>query len=83
MANISTDEDTKKRIKNLSIVGHVVFQISNEATGTSDVFLAKSALSDFKKDINILDLDPQTKAGIDSLIKFLENTLDKKMNQLM
>ncbi|MBE0573882.1 hypothetical protein IH575_03200, partial [Candidatus Dojkabacteria bacterium] len=57
MPQIQPDEETKKRIKNLSIVGKAIDQISNQNKEQTDLFLAKTSLQEFEAGINKLELD--------------------------
>ena len=82
MQLILPDDETKMRIKNLSIVGRAISEQTNDSEGPTDVFLAKTSLSEFEAGILKLDLDPESLAGIKSLIEFLKKQIDLKMNQL-
>jgi hypothetical protein len=79
MPQIQPDEETKKRIKNLSIVGKAIDQISNQNKEQTDLFLAKTSLQEFEAGINKLELDPESLEGMRSLIKHLSNILEKRM----
>lgn len=82
MPQIKPDEETKKRIKNLSVVGKAISEETNDNQGPTNVFLAKTSLKEFKNGIEKLELDPESKNGIDHLIMFLDNILDSKMKEL-
>ncbi len=82
MPTIQPDEETRARIKNLSIVGKAISEITNENQGQTNIFLAKSALKQFEEGIIKLNLDPESMEGMRSLIKYLDNMLNKQMNQL-
>jgi hypothetical protein len=75
------DEDTKQRIKNLAVVGAALFQISDDNMGNTKFFIAKTSLQEFKKGINKLDLDPESKKGMDDLISYLDKKIDKRLKQ--
>lgn len=81
MPTIQPDEETKARIKNLSIVGKAISEITNENQGQTNIFLAKSALKQFEEGITKLNLDPESMEGMKSLIKYLDNMLNKQMSQ--
>ncbi|MFS8131079.1 MAG: hypothetical protein ACMG57_03805 [Candidatus Dojkabacteria bacterium] len=76
------DEETKKRIQNLGRVGTALVQISNEVAGETDYFLAKQALKNFDDGIAILDLDYESRKGMNDLIDYLSKKLDKRLKQL-
>lgn len=76
------DEETRKRIKNLAMVGTALVQISNDNAGETDYFLAKQALKSFEQGIAILDLDYESKKGMNDLIAYLEKKLAKRLKQL-
>lgn len=82
MTSIQTDEETKKRIKNLSIVGKAISEITNENMGQTNVFLAKTALKEFEEGILKLELDPESLEGMRNLVRYLNSILDKQMTQL-
>ncbi|MEO6728436.1 MAG: hypothetical protein ABIM99_00785 [Candidatus Dojkabacteria bacterium] len=76
------DEETKKRIKNLGAVGTALVQISNEVGGETDYFLAKQGLKNFEDGISLLDLDYESRKGMNDLINYLSKKLDKRVKQL-
>ncbi|MBE2279926.1 MAG: hypothetical protein IAE91_06000 [Ignavibacteriaceae bacterium] len=82
MPQIHPDEETKNRIKNLGIVGKALSEETNENQGATSVFLAKSSLKEFENGIKKLELDPESSAGMQYLINFLDKLIDKKMEQL-
>lgn len=80
-ATVNPDEETKERIKNLAFVGRALDEISNETGGQTDYFLAESALKTFADGIHRLRLDPESMEGMDSLIRYLEKKIKKRMGQ--
>lgn len=81
MPQVQPDDETKKRIRNLSIVGKAIDQISNDNKGQTDIFVAKSSLKEFEEGILKLELDPESMEGMKSLIKYLSDILDKRMKE--
>ena len=75
------DDETKKRIENLAIVGKYLAEIGNENTGNTDYFLVKVALENFEKGINNLSLDPDSKEGMKRLIEYLNKKVEKRFQQ--
>lgn len=82
MPQIQPDEETKNRIKNLSIVGKALGEETNENKGTTNAFLAKTSLNEFEAGIKKLDLDPQSMDGMQHLIRLLHKLIDQKMGQI-
>ena len=82
MPQIQPDEETKKRIKNLSIVGKALSEETNENQGATNVFLAKTSLNEFEAGINKLELDPESADGMRHFVRLLNTLLDKKMGEL-
>jgi len=82
MPQIQPDEETKKRIKNLSVVGKAISEETNDNQGPTNVFLAKTSLKEFEAGILKLDLDPESLKGIQYLIKYLDKVIDLKMTEL-
>ena len=76
-----TDEGTKKRYSNLSIIGNFLYQISNENVEQTDYFLAKTSLQEFGKATADVELDPQTRIGVENLIKYLDKKIEKRNRQ--
>lgn len=76
-----TDDSTVKRFKNLAIIGNFLFQISNDNAEQTDYFLAKSALTEFTNEVNLLNLDFATKTGVDNLIRYMDKKIEKRNRQ--
>lgn len=75
------DFDTIERIKNLAAVGRIISETSNEVSFDTDYFLAKDALQKFKVGIDNLDLDIESRDGMDKLINFLQKIIDQRLAQ--
>ncbi len=75
------DEDTRQRIKNLAVVGSALVQISNDNSGETNYFLAKTSLKTFKEGIDKLELDTQSKQGMFDLIQYLDKKIEKRLKQ--
>ncbi len=82
MPQIHPDEETKKRIKNLSAVGKALAEETNDNQGSTNQFLAKTALNEFEAGINKLELDPESLDGMKHLIKLLNNLIEQKMGAI-
>lgn len=80
-SKIVPDPNTLKRLQNLSIVGNFLFEISNENAEMTNFFLAKTSLQNFKEEIEMLDLPYEVKIGIDNLIKYLDQKIEKRKKQ--
>lgn len=73
------DPETAKRIENLGIVGTALAEWSNGTKFDSNIIEAKQALEVFKQGIDKLELTPQSKTGMNNLIKLLGKMLEAKM----
>lgn len=80
MPQIKPDEETRNRIKNLSLVGKAISEETNDNQGPTNLYLAKTSLSEFANGISKLELDPESLEGIKYLIKYLDKAIDLKMN---
>lgn len=80
MPQIQPDNETRNRIKNLSLVGKAISEETNDNQGPTNLYLAKTSLKEFENGILKLDLDPESLEGIKYLIKYLEKAIDLKMN---
>lgn len=79
---IDPDAATQERIANLAIVGEALNETygeENQDYGT-DFFLAKEALKKFKEGIEKLNLQPRSKKGMLYLIAYLEEKIQKRMD---
>lgn len=74
------DPATLERIKKLSVVGKFLNQISN-STSDTEFFSAKTSLELYRKDLNQLDLDPETKTGMNNLLDYLDRKIEKRRMQ--
>lgn len=75
------DEETKKRMTSLGAVGTALMQISNDNSGLTDYLVAKEELKKFDQAVSLMELEPQIKAGMDNLIRYLSKKLEKRINQ--
>lgn len=78
---MNPDKDTENRIKNLAYVGTALDQSRNGKTEDTAFYLAKQALINFKEGIDKLNLDIESKDGMEDLINYLDNEIDKKMSE--
>lgn len=76
-----TDEETKKRMKSLAYVGTALMEIGNDNAGLTDFLVAKEELKNFTNAMALLELDPETKAGMNDLVTYLSKKLDKRITQ--
>lgn len=77
----TTDDATKKRFSDLSIVGNFLYQVSNDNAEQTDYFLAKTALQEFDQAVKSIDLDLKTRSGMNNLIKYLDTKIEKRNRQ--
>jgi len=75
------DDKTKKRFTNLALVGDILFEISNETADQTHFFMAKSALAEFQKDMEALELGADIERGMQNLLNYLHKKIDKRMRQ--
>jgi predicted DNA-binding protein len=78
---IKPDPETIERIKYLAIVGKALsdtYSDENLENGT-DFFLAKDALNRFKDGIDKLELDIESRKGMNGLIEYLQKKIDRRM----
>ncbi len=74
------EEETKERIRHLGLVGTTLrqgFSSENQDFGTN-FFYAKEALQKFSEGIAKLNLDPRSQKGMDDLVAYLWEKLDKR-----
>jgi hypothetical protein len=75
------DVETILRLKSLAFVGKDLIQISNENTDTTTYLIAKQELKKFEDLMATLEIEPDIREGLNSLIKYLDNKLQKRTNQ--
>ena len=73
------DDLTKERFSNLAVVGKALMQTDNSNSFQTDFYIAKQALNRFVELYNRLQLDPETKAGMDHLISYLQVKIDRRL----
>lgn len=73
------DSATVVRIKNLAEVGIALFEATNDASYQTKFFAAKESLKRFQEGINLLHLDPISQDGMDKLIRYLDEKIDKRL----
>ncbi len=78
---LTPDQETIQRIKNLAIVGKALFETESEVSFNTNFFLAKEALNKFKEGIDKLNLNEESKAGMESLVKYLHKKIDKRIEK--
>jgi predicted DNA-binding protein len=78
---IEPDSPTKERIKNLAIVGKAMNDTYSEENLESgnDFYLAKEALNNFKEGIDKLNLDEESRQGMNELIEYLQKKIDRRL----
>lgn len=82
-SKVAPDEETKKRISNLAVVGTAISEITGgEVSFDTDYFVAKEALNKFMAGIDRLDLDPESRTGMVNLVNYLQKKIDKRMKNL-
>ena len=74
------DDATKDRIKNLSEVGNALFEATNDDAFQTNFYAAKESLKRFKSGIDDLDLDFESKKGMENLINYLDKKIDKRLD---
>jgi hypothetical protein len=74
------DEQTKERFKYLAVVGKMLMQTANENRYQTDYYIAKQALDKFIELYRLLDLDPESKEGMEQLIDYLRKKIDRRLN---
>jgi hypothetical protein len=73
------DQETAERIDYLAQVGHAIDETSNANNHQTNFYLAKDALDKFAEGLNKLTLKPESRDGMDKLIKYLYNKIDKRL----
>jgi len=74
------DELTRERFKNLAVVGNALMQTADENRYQTDYYIAKQALDKFVELYKLLDLDPESRTGMDGLIDYLRKKIDRRLN---
>lgn len=74
------DDATNNRLKNLSAVGKMLYEVSNDYSEET-YFLAKSSLDAFSNGLSELELEPDIQDGMDKLVKYLETKIEKRKRQ--
>lgn len=75
------DEATKSRIKNLAVVGNALLNNSSDVSEQTNFYLAMQALVDFESGINDLDLDDESRRGMQSLIVYLKAKIERRLKE--
>lgn len=75
------DEATKSRIKNLAVVGNAVLNNSSDISEQTNFYLALQALLDFEAGINDLELDIESKKGMENLIVYLKGKIERRLKE--
>lgn len=74
------DSATATRLSNLAIVGTALMQRANDNSFQTEFLLAKEALDKFAAGIAALDLDPESRRGMEDLIEYLNVKIEKRLN---
>jgi hypothetical protein len=80
-SKIQPDEPTKKRFELLGRMGDALFQISNEAAGENEYFLAKSAIQEFESEVDKVELESNVLDGVKKVIRYIETKVEKRHRQ--
>lgn len=72
-------EHAADRIKYLAVVGNALVQTASERSYLTSFYSAKDSLYEFSNLVNQLDLDAESRNGINNLIEYLGKKIDKRL----
>lgn len=73
---------TVARLKDLGYVGTALNEVFSETTFSTNLFVAKESLNRFEQSIKQMQIDQTVKKGMEDLIAYLHNKIDRRLKNV-